>query len=748
MARSALRKQLEQALQARYVIERELGRGGMATVYLARDLKHDRQVAIKVLTPGVAASLGAERFLREITIVARLVHPHVVSLIDSGDAGGLLYYVAPYITGGSLRDRLDRDGKLPVRDVRRFVREIGSGLDYVHRSGFVHRDIKPANVLFVDGHAVLGDFGVANVGCEDAAEPLTDSGVAVGTPAYMSPEQASGETDLDRRSDIYSLACVVYEMLAGEPPFRASGARALMAKHVTETPRPIRVLRPEVGAGMEAALARALAKDPAHRFASVADFVVAFGESQPSGGGSVSGARSRSIAVLPFVNASRNPDNEYLSDGITDELIDALAKVEGLHVVSRTSVFALKGKLPDVRAAGAVLGVAVVLEGTVRKEGNRLRITVQLTDTGDGQVLWSHRYDRTLADVFAMQDEIAQTIVTRVRATSLGELAGAAVGRHTANVKAYGLYLRGRYAWNSRTPTGVTDGIKYFEQAIAEDPRYAAAYTGLADSYALHVDYRDVPVDEGFARARAYAEQAIALDDRLADAHASLAWTKFIYDWDWAGADVEFRRAIELDPDYAPAHQWFAFLLVSQGRFDDALVESHTALELDSGSVSARRSLGWMYYYSRRYERAVYHLERTIALNPTADETYRILGLALAQQGDYAASEQVLREGADVPVHGTYTDAALGYVLARAGRRDEATRMLRELEARSRRGYVSAVARATLHLGLGMLDEAIADTEQAYTERRGWLVYLRVNPMLDPMRGDPRFESIAGRMKL
>lgn len=746
MARSALRKQLEQALQMRYVIERELGRGGMATVYLARDRKHDRHVAIKVLTPGIAASVGADRFLREIGIVARLVHPNIVSLIDSGDAGGVLYYVAPYIAGGSLRDRLDKDGRLPVGDVRRIVREIGSGLDYVHRSGFVHRDIKPANVLFADGHALLGDFGVANVGCTDTTEPLTDSGVAVGTPAYMSPEQASGETDLDGRSDIYSMACVVYEMLAGEPPFRAASARALMAKHVTETPRPIRALRPEVGAGVEAALGRALAKDPAHRFASVAEFVAAFGESHV-GVVRASGARSRSIAVLPFINASGNPENEYLSDGITDELINALAKVEGLQVASRTSVFALKGKLPDVRAAGAVLGAAVVLEGTVRQQGNRLRVTVQLTDTDGGQVLWSHRYDRTLDDVFAMQDEIADTIVRRVRATSLGELAGPTVGRHTANVKAYGLYLRGRYAWNTRTPKGVTDGIRYFEEAIAEDPRYAAAYTGLSDSYALHVDYRDVPVAEGFARARAYAEQAIALDGQLADAHASLAWTLFIYDWDWVSAEREFRRAIELDPNYAAAHQWYAFLLVAQGRFDDALVESHTALELDSGSVSVRRSMGWVYYYARRYERAVYHLERTVALNPTADETYRILGLALAEQGDYASAEQVLREAAAFPVHGTYTEATLGYVLARAGQRDEAERMLHELESRTRDGYVSPAAFAAIHVGLGMFDEAMDDAERAFAERRGWLVYLRVNPMLDPLRGDRRFESLVARMR-
>ena len=585
-------------LADRYTIERELGRGGMATVWLAEERKHGRKVAIKVMRPEFAASLNADRFLREIGIAARLSHPHIVPLIDSGEVDGLPYYVSPFVPGGSLRDRLEREGRLAIKDALRIAQEVGAGLDYAHREGFVHRDVKPENILFADGHALLADFGVARATCSDHGTLVTEVGMALGTPEYMSPGQASGESDLGSRSDVYSFACVVYEMLAGRPPFRGTSSRAVMSSHLVEPPPLVRALRPDVPTSIEEALSRALAKDPAKRFASVAEFVEQLRTEVPEHG-RLQRASTRSIAVLPFVNASPDPENEYLSDGITDELIDALTKLEGLRVASRTSVFALKGKPQDVRAIGALLGASVVLEGTVRKAGQRLRITAQLTSTDDGRLLWSQRYDRQLADVFTIQDEIARTIVDTLRATSFADLAEPAPKRHTENVKAYGLYLRGRYAWNARTQEGVAEGIDYFERAIAEDPQYALAYTGLADAYALHVDYRSVPVAEGFARAKAYARKALELDDGLAEAHASLAWSLFIHDWDWAGAEREFRRAIELDPRYATAHQWYAFLLASQGKSQESLVEGHTAQELDAGSVSIRRTLGGLYVYAR-----------------------------------------------------------------------------------------------------------------------------------------------------
>jgi len=719
----------------------------MATVYLAEDRKHGRKVAIKVLRPGLAASLGAERFLREIGIAAQLAHPHIVPLIDSGEANGMLYYVQPFVPGGSLRERLDAEKRLAVKETLRIAQEVGAGLDYAHRNRFVHRDVKPENVLFADGHALLGDFGVARVYSASETESVTDAGIAVGTPEYMSPEQASGEPNIGSASDVYSLACVVYEMLTGEPPVRGVGARATLAKQVTDVPRPVRALRPDAPAHIERTLARALAKDPGERFPTVAEFVAALQHEQP-GAGTIGSVIGRSIAVLPFVNASPDRENEYLSDGITDELINALAKVDGLRVASRTSVFALKGKPQDVRAIGALLGAAWVLDGTLRRSGDRLRITAQLSSTEDGQLLWSERFDRTLADVFAIQEEIARTIVDTLRVAPLAAFAAPSPKRHTENITAYGLYLRGRYAWNTRTQEGITEAIRYFEQAIAEDPRYAPAYTGLADSYALQLDYRSVPVAEGFALAKQYARKALELDETVAETHASLAWTLFIYDWDWEGAGREFRRALELDPRYATAHQWYAFWLTARGRLDEALVEAHTALELDPASVSIRRSVGWIYYYARRYDQARYHMARAVAMNPTAAETYRVLGLLLAQQDQWAEAERVLREGMTLPGAATYTAAALGYVLARAGKRAEAEALLAELEAQRRSDYVSPVAFATLYLGLDDHERALDWTERALEERRGWLAYLRVNPLLDPLRGEPRFEAMIEKLGL
>lgn len=739
---------LTDALAGRYSLEHELGRGGMATVFLAEDVKHGRKVAIKVLSPVFAASLGAERFLREIGIAARLAHPHILPLIDSGSAAGSLYYVAPFVDGGSLRDRLSTAGPLPVQEALRIATEVGAGLDYVHRGGFVHRDVKPENILFADGHALLADFGIAMACCDQPdREPLTDPGLTVGTPEYMSPEQASGERTLDSTSDIYSFACVVYEMLAGKPPFSGGSTRIIISRQVTESPQPLRTLRPDASPALDDALARALAKNPAHRFATIPQFLAALDESSAATRRPLP-ARTRSIAVLPFVNTSADAENEYFSDGVTDELIGALARIEGFRVASRTSVFALKGKPLDVRAIGALLGVSTVLEGTVRRAGDQLRITAQLSSTDDGRLLWSQRFDRRMEDVFAVQDELAHTIVGTLRDNGFAELWEPRPRKHEENLKAYGLYLKGRYEWNQRTRESVQAGIGYFEQAIAEEPGYARAYAGLADSYSMLLDYRSVPVADGFERAKRYARKAIELDDTVAEAHTSLGWSLFIYDWNWDAASRELRRAIELDPRYATAHQWHAFLLAALGRMDDAIVEGHTALELDPASVSIRRSLGWTYYYARRYEQAQYHLRRAIEMNPAAAETYRVLGLVLASQEKMGEAEQVMRDGQALPASGAYGAAALGYVLGRVGRRRDAEEVLRELESRARDGYVSPVAFATIHLGLEDWDRAFAWMERAFDERRGWLPYLNVNPIFDPLRADARFVDLVRRVGL
>ena len=350
--------------------------------------------------------------------------------------------------------------------------------------------------------------------------------------------------------------------------------------------------------------------------------------------------------------------------------------------------------------------------------------------------------------MFAIQDEIAGTIVSTLRTTLLAEVADPTPRRYTESVTAYGLYLKGRYCWNKRSAEGVREAIDYFEQAIAADPKYALAYAGLGDAYALQVDYRGVPVTEGLTRARAYARQALALDETIAEAHTSLGWVLFIYDWDWEAGVRAFRRALELNPGYATAHQWYSFALTSLGRMDEALVEGHTALELDPASVSIRRSLGFLYYYARRYDTALEHLRRAIAMNPTSQENYRLLGLALAQSGAYDQAERAVREAVSVPEGTAYAAAALGYVLARRGERGQAETILHELEARARTEYVSPVAVHMVYVGLGERDQAFAWLERAFDERRGWLAYLKVEPMLDPLRTDPRFATLVRRMRL
>ena len=743
---------LRRGLADRYTLREAIGHGGMATVYLATDLRHDRSVAIKVLRPELAAVPGLpQRFLREIRIAAGLTHPHILPVHDSGELDGYLYFVMPFLGCESLRDRITRQGQLPVDQALRITGAVASALDYAHRQKIVHRDIKPENIMLVDGQPVVTDFGIARALRDTRGERLTVLGMVVGTPAYMSPEQAAGG-EVDGRSDQYSLACVAYEMLVGHPPFPGGSARATIARHISEDPAPLVPERAAVPPAVEWAIMKALTKEPGTRFASATEFAEALTRAVPE---PVSSALSasirdvRAIAVLPFVNASPDPEDEYLSDGLTDELINALAQVEGLHVASRTTVFARKGKFSDARAVGAELGATFLLEGVLRRSGQRLRITAQLTSAVDGRLLWSSRFDRDAQEVFAVQEEIARTIVITLRGTLLGDLSDPVPKPATRSPRAYHLYLRGRHAWASRQgKDGVKEAIRYFEQAIEEDPDYALAYTGLSDSYALLLDYRGVPVREGMERAKLEAKRALALDEKLAEAHTSLAWVLFIYDWDWPRAEAEFRRAIELDPRYATARQWYAWLLMALGRMEESLMQARLAVELDPPSISVRRSLGWLYSYARQPEAAIAFLRRTIALDPTAEETYRVLGMTYLQKGMLEDARTAFQDALSMAPETAYALAGVGATEARAGRDDEVARVLGELDAIAARRYVSPVAYAMVHAARGDADQTFAALERAWQERRGWLTYIKVEPMLDPVRDDPRFADWLRRMKL
>src|SRR5712671_6706162 len=498
MSHTSAPAELQAALADRYVIERELGSGGMATVYLARDLKHRRFVALKVLSPALAASLGADRFLREIELAARLQHPHIVTVFDSGDAGGILWYTMPYVEGETLRARLERERQLPLDVALRIASEAARALEFAHRHGVLHRDVKPENLLLTtDGSTMVADFGIARPwDAMGATGGLTQSGIVVGTPAYMSPEQAAGERALDARTDIYALGCVLYEMLAGELPYSGPNAQALLAKRLSEPAPSLRTTR-DLPIAVERTVARALARTPADRFASAAEFAHALqsvdAPVKPTGGrrwpaaavllllaivGAVairfrpgatgrSPARLASAAVLPFADLSPKRDQAYFSDGLTDELIGALSRVEGLRVAARTSSFQFKDRQVDVSEIGRQLHVGAILEGSVRRSGNRVRITAQLVSTRNGYQLWADAYDRELKDVFGVQEDIARSIIAALQ-VKLGTRGSRALrARPTADIEAYDLYLKGRFAWNQRTRIGMPLAVGYLEQAVA-----------------------------------------------------------------------------------------------------------------------------------------------------------------------------------------------------------------------------------------------------------------------------------------
>ncbi len=714
---------LKAALADRYRVERALGSGGMATVYRARDLRHDRPVAIKVLRPELSATLGADRFLREIRIAAGLRHPHILPLYDSGEAEGLLYYVMP-VEGESLRDRLRRDRSLPLEEALPLAREVLDALDYAHGEGVVHRDIKPENVLLSRGHAIIADFGIARAISAAGGERLTQAGLPIGTPAYMSPEQLVGDPRLDGRSDLYSVASVLCEMLTGELPIRGRMPESL--DQCTED-------QPSIAQ----AIRTALELDPAGRFASCDEFARALLTATVE----VSPAVEQSIAVLPFTNMSTDPENEYFSDGITEEIINALAQLEDLRVAARTSSFAFKGKASHISEIGAKLNVATVLEGSVRTAGNRLRVSAQLVNVADGYHLWSERYDRQMDDVFAIQDEIATTIADRLKITLAGETKKGLVKPPTANLDAYQLYLKGRHLWNRRTKDALEQAVEYFEQATKLDPEYALAYSGLADAYLLLGSYDLMPREEADQKARAAAEKALELDEALAEAHTSLGQT-LRRSWDWEGEEREYLRAIELNPNYATAHQWYATLLAALGRLDEALHEVHRAEELDPVSHAISATVAQVLAQAREYDAAIEQLHKTLELEPNFFSANAWLAFLQAERGNYSEAEQAAQKVIELRPDDPEVRLILAPLFVVSGQRDKALELLGPLKERG----ADPGAMGFLYTVLGEHDQAFEWLERAVTERSSSVFHLKVSPFLDPLRSDPRFDDLLRQM--
>jgi len=720
----------------------------MATVYLAQDRKHRRSVAVKVLSPELAAALGPDRFLREIDTAARLTHPHILPLHDSGEADGLLYYVMPYVEGESLRGRLVRERQLPFEDALRIASQVADALGYAHERDVVHRDIKPENILFQSGHAVVSDFGIARAIKVAGEGRVTGTGIALGTPGYMSPEQAQGIDQLDGRSDLYSLGCVLYEMLAGDPPFTGWSVQAILARQVLEPLPRLRTVRDTVPDWLEQAVARALAKAPADRFATAAQFVAGLTKPTTSTVAEAAPALEHSIAVLPFVNLSADPENGYFCDGMTEEILNALSAVPSLRVAARTSSFAFKDVADDVRTIGEQLRVRTVLEGSVRRADTKLRVTAQLINVADGFHLWSHTYEREMKDVFAVQDEIARAIVHALKGKLEGESGVALVEPHTDNVKAYALYLKARYFWKKKSPTALKHCLEYFEQAIALDPRYSLAHAGLADSYIMLAYHNYVPPKQVFPRARVAADAAVTFDDGLAEAHSARACVSLFYDWDWPAAERGFQRAIELKELYPTAHFWYACCLWALGRTADGVEQASRAQALAPLSLVGNANLGWALYFARAYDEAIAQCLKALDLDTHYLMTYTVLGQAYVAASRYDEAIGALQSAVGFSGGLVFTSAALGYAYAKAGKSREAKKILEDLLQRSSTEYVPPFCVALVHAGLSDKDEAMAWLERAYEERSHWLVYLKAWPIFDDLRSDARFTALLGRVGL
>jgi serine/threonine protein kinase/Tfp pilus assembly protein PilF len=638
-------QRLREALAQTYTVDRELGRGGMSAVFLAQDCKHDRAVAIKVLHPELAASLGPDRFLQEIRLAARLSHPHIHPLFDSGNADGMLYYVMPYVEGESLRERLDREHKLSIEESIRHGQAIASALDYASRQGIVHRDVKPENVMLYEGEAMVMDFGIAKAVSAAGSETLTQAGMMVGTPAYVSPEQAAGEPSLDGRSDQYSLGCMLYEMLSGVRPFAGANAQAVMAKRLTETARPLRDVRAGIPETIERAVGKAMATDPSMRFSTTGQF----GQALISGSMStpidtmvlpqplVSAAKS--VAVLPFANMSADPETEYFTDGMAEEIINALSKIQALRVASRTSSFAFKGRNEDIGEIGKKLKVSTVLEGSVRKMGNKLRITAQLVNVADGYHLWSERYDREMEDVFAIQDDISQAIVKALRVIlSEGEKQQIEKAR-AVNLEAYEYYLRGRQSFHQMRRRSMDHARQMFDKAIALDPNYALAYAGLALCYAELFGRFDAR-DFNLRQAEAASSKALELDPDLAEAHLARGMAVSLSKR-FEEARDEFERAIALDPKSFDALVWYGRNELSHGHYQQAISLFERASKVRPDDylpgkfiAQALRSLGREDECLEVCRRHIVLVERFLDLHPEDSRALMTAAALYASVGD------------------------------------------------------------------------------------------------------------------
>jgi serine/threonine protein kinase/Flp pilus assembly protein TadD len=736
-----------------YRIVEKIGAGGMGIVYKALDTKLKRATALKFLPPGLMTDEEyQQRFVREAMAASSLDHPNICTIYEINETEeGQLFIAMAYYAGETLRQLLQR-GPLAQDRALDFATQLGRALECAHKRGVTHRDIKPANIMIHEGVVKVLDFGLAKLAGEVG---LTQAGVTMGTPHYMSPEQVAGK-DVDHRTDIWAAGAVLYEMLTGEPPFPGSGKQAILNAILTQSAPSAARRSTDVPPEADWIIAKALVKRVEDRYQQASEMIVDLeavrGQREPV----TATAQTRmpvgaipAIAALPFENLSPDKENEYFSDGLTEELINALSQIRGLRVVSRTSVFEFKGKAQDIRKIGDLLKVDSVLEGSVRKAGNRIRIGVQLTDVASGYQVWSQRYDRELTDIFAVQDEISASIVEALKLTLTvhpGRSADAADREN--NVEAYQFYLKGRFYWNKKTPEALAKAREFFEKALEEDPDYAPAYAGLADYHAVMAVYWLAPANEAWPKAKAAALKAIELDPRLADPHSVLGGVRGFYERNWPAAERELQKALELRPQFAQAHLYYCFYFMAIGRLDQALREAREALKIDPLSLGANSAEAIVLVYDGQHDAAIRRCREGMGLDPNFVEFHYALGLAHQRKGLLEEAVAAFERGAAVSGRMPLVLGWLGACHAAAGRRDEAQRIVDELLEKGEQGFPVPLPLAVVYTGLGDKDRAFEWLNRAADAHDCLLCYIQVVPTYDSLRHDPRYEALLARLGL
>jgi serine/threonine protein kinase/Tfp pilus assembly protein PilF len=783
-----------------YKILEKLGEGGMGVVYKAEDTKLKRIVALKFLPPHFSADDEVkQRFIHEAQAASALNHTNICSIhtieeFESPaytDASAPARLVESVMAGGGKQQFIDmefvegktlgvllKEKELSLKEVMDIALQVAEGLNAAHKKGIVHRDIKPDNIMVTDENLVkIMDFGLAKL---KGSSKLTKTHSTLGTLSYMSPEQARGE-EVDQRSDIFSLGAVLYEMITGRRPFKGEHEAAIIYSLLNETPEPLARYKSGVPDEIQRVIDKALAKEKDKRYQHVDEMAADLRSALPSLSSHIvtasrrskvlwivaagvvvlmvagiylfypkSGPKpaiSKSVAVLPFKNLSDSKEDEYFSDGITDDIIAQLSKITDLKVISRTSVMQYKGISKNIRDIGRELDVATVLEGSVRRSGNQIRIVAQLIDANNEGHLWADTYDKEMTQVFAIQSDVAQRIAAALEAKLSPVEKGRIEKKQTGNTEAYQLYLKGRFYWNKRQLDDIKTAIECFKKAIEKDLDYALAYAGLASAQVLVPSY-GVPIGEWYTNAQNTAVKALEIDSTLAEAHTVLGEIAQDHYFDWAGAEKHFRRAIELDPGYPTAHQWYSSTLSFLGRFDEALSEAKRAQELDPLSLVINMNLGDALYVMRQYDRAIEQYKNTLALDRSFPWPHSGLGSIYQVQGKFNESiaeyQQADSLGGSIP----YTLVPLGWIYARAGRKADALRVLEELLRLAQHGNSVSYGIAFLYYELGEKDKAFEWFEKAYQDRDIWLESLGTDPLWDNLRLDPKCIALLKKMGL